>query len=188
MEPYLRAGADVARAIASAQDRLAAFPAPPVPPELSVRGHPDWRFRVQDDSMLDRVTYDTSGYDHEAKRVTFCDSGRLPFIALTHHWKTRHTSTDSEGRTRTEVRHHDEDIIEFIAPRGFGDLSLNQWTLIQAAEPPGFAIRDGRIKPDLHYSVENLDAMVDFLEGFFGRVPSFVWKNLGYAEPPFPQP
>ncbi|WP_425307986.1 DUF3137 domain-containing protein [Ammonicoccus fulvus] len=175
--------------------------------------------------MLDRVTYDTSGYDHEAKRVTFCDSGRLPFIALTHHWKTRHTSTDSEGRTRTEVRHHDEDIIEFLAPRGFGNLSLNQWRLMRspirfessqfndqfkvrstderfahdvihprmmeflhAAKPPGFAIQDGRIRPDLHYSVENLSAMIDFLEGFFGRVPSFVWKNLGYAEPPFPQP
>ncbi|WP_432558767.1 hypothetical protein [Granulicoccus sp. GXG6511] len=129
MEPVLRTGAAVVRAIDRRADRLARFPVPMVPRELSVHRHPEWTFRERDDALLHRVRHTTDGFDHQARRVIFRIDGPLPFVALSHHWKTRHTRTNSKGETRTVILSHNEDLFEITAPAGFLDLSINAWSM-----------------------------------------------------------
>ncbi len=55
-----------------------------------------------------------------------------------------------------------------------------------AANPPQFRIEDHQMR----FSVSTHDQLMvgycaDFAHEFFGRVPSFVWKNLGVAQPGF---
>lgn len=121
-------------AAAVAQADLSAFPAPSVPAELSLYGHPDWVYRPQDDRFLSEVNHTTAGADHEAKDVVLAVlDGGMRMIGLTHHWTTTHaeSSTDANGNTttRTVTEHHSEPIIEVALPWHFGDLSLNwPWT------------------------------------------------------------
>jgi hypothetical protein len=57
-----------------------------------------------------------------------------------------------------------------------------------AAQPPGFRIAGNRMR----FSVDKHDTQLigfcaDFAHEFFGRVPSFVWKNLQITPPTFRQ-
>lgn len=58
-----------------------------------------------------------------------------------------------------------------------------QMQYLQQARPPGFVLEDGRIRIDWDARVATIDWWLDFTRGFFGRVPGFVWKDLG-VEPP----
>lgn len=59
---------------------------------------------------------------------------------------------------------------------------------LMAAQPPGFRIEGNGMR----FSVDKHDTQLigfcaDFAHEFFGRVPSFVWKNLQITPPPFRQ-
>ncbi|MFT4218193.1 MAG: hypothetical protein QM619_13560 [Micropruina sp.] len=127
MRAFLEALAPIAQALAS--PALAAFEAPAPPSELSLYQRPSWIYRPEDDRFLDQVTVTSSGYSHEARDVVVGDVHGIRMIAFTHHWKTDHTetSTDANGNTttRTVTDNHSEEILEFLLPWHFGDLSVN---------------------------------------------------------------
>jgi len=71
------------------------------------------------------MAFDGDGFDHEARDVIVSHNFGLPFLRLHHHWKTRHTRTDAEGRTHTSIRHHDEYLCQFATSFPFRELSVN---------------------------------------------------------------
>lgn len=107
----------------------ATFDAPPPPPSLSFHGHPDWTYVPHDDSYLALVDHTGGGRNHRARDIIFSANDGLPFLRLRHDWETTHTRTDAEGRTRTETRHHREELCEFRTTFPFQDLSVN-WELL----------------------------------------------------------
>lgn len=204
---------------------LAGFPGPPVPPEMALVEHPDWVYRERDDSMLDHVRAARGGFAHEARDVMFLSSGEVGFIALTHHWKTTRTVTQSgpNGTTTTHTVEddHSEDLFEITLGFPFVDLSVNkgfdwgrgrvrfesddfnrdfavrcrdsrfasnvfhprQMQFLQQARPPAFEIERGRMYVDFDGRVSTIEWWLRFADGFFGRVPEYVWKDLGVAPP-----
>lgn len=108
------------------------FTGPDAPRHLSFAGRDYWRFIPRDDSFLSRVSYDRSGFDHQAHDIIVSDNHGLPFVRLHHKWKTRHTTRDSNGRTRTEIRNHDEYLCEFATTFPFAELSVN-WGLFSGS-------------------------------------------------------
>lgn len=58
-----------------------------------------------------------------------------------------------------------------------------QMQFLQEARPPAFAIQGRRLSVDHDGRVATIEWWLDFARGFFGRVPEFVWKDLG-ARPP----
>lgn len=98
------------------------------PTYLSFAGRGEWRYIPQDNSYLRRVDHDRSGFDHEAVDIVVSDNYGLPFVRLHHKWKTRHTRRDAQGRTTTEIRHHDEYLCQFATTFPFAELSVN-WGL-----------------------------------------------------------
>lgn len=63
-----------------------------------------------------------------------------------------------------------------------------QMEYLMAYPAPPFTVhRHGAVTVVLRqYDSDSLLWAQRFLEGFFGRVPNFVWENLGYQEPPLP--
>lgn len=102
-------------------------PQPAVPSELSVHGRPNWTYRERDDAWLDVVRH--QGSRGEAERVLIGQHYGMQWVALTHHWTTTTTSTDSEGRTQTHTQHHREDLFQVWLPTGFGNISINRFEL-----------------------------------------------------------
>lgn len=119
--------AELATALQGPQ--LASFVGPTPCAELSWYDHPEWIFRPRDDSALDLVQHAGGGQNHRAEAVTIAPAGPLPFIALTHHWQTTRTVTESDGnggtRTRTETDNHVEQIFEIHPTFAFGEFKLN---------------------------------------------------------------
>lgn len=119
--------------LAAVRARLVASPAmsldaPPPPRMLSFHRFPSWRYNPRDDSALALVSHRSGGHSHRAVDVIRSDNDGLPFVRLRHEWKTTHTSTDSNGHTRTETRNHSEELCEFRTTFPFHDLSVN-WGL-----------------------------------------------------------
>lgn len=58
-----------------------------------------------------------------------------------------------------------------------------------ASGPVSFNISEGRILigGDNDWWPQNIEAVLSFLVGFFGRVPDFVWQNLGAWPRPVPE-
>ncbi|TRY18865.1 hypothetical protein FOJ82_07080 [Tessaracoccus rhinocerotis] len=104
------------------------FSGPPAPQHLSFHGLPHWSYVPRDDSMLGLVNHTRGGRNHRAEDIVTSSNFGLPFIRLTHHWETTHTSTDSKGNTTTRTEHHSEVICEFQTTFGFHEISFN-WGL-----------------------------------------------------------
>lgn len=124
--------------LAALRSRLLASPAatfvgPAAPPSLSFYQRPGWTYVPRDDSYLALLDHTGGGRRHEAHDVIYSDNDGLPFLRLRHEWETTHTRTDSEGRTRTETRHHSEELCEFRTTFPFHALSVN-WELFGAAQ------------------------------------------------------
>ncbi|MGO1385880.1 MAG: hypothetical protein ACTHU1_13990 [Arachnia sp.] len=128
-----RAPADLALAVAWLEDvhhaitasNAMAFEGSPPPSHLSFQDRDHWEYRENDDSMLSYVSHTGGGFDHRAEDVILSDNDGLPFIRLTHRWKTRHTRTNSKGNTTTYVKNHTEDIAEFRTTFPFRQVSVN---------------------------------------------------------------
>jgi len=57
---------------------------------------------------------------------------------------------------------------------------------LMARQPPGFKIEADRMRFSVDkHDTELIGVCADFAHEFFGRVPSFVWKNLQITPPPF---
>lgn len=189
---------------------------------LGFRGT-DWRYETRNDAALRRIAHSTGGFDHEARDVISGPNDGLPFIALQHDWKTRHQTTDSDGKTKTEIRRHTEYLMEVTVPFPFSPISFNagwfsggqkrrfesitfdKMFAVRSAHPK-FAhdvihprtmqwmesrgrvecsIERGRVQWEINgMDPEQVALRADWCHGFFGRVPDFVWKDLGLAEPP----
>ncbi|MHA7860856.1 hypothetical protein ACX1DX_05695 [Tessaracoccus sp. Y36] len=104
------------------------YSGPPAPAGLSFHGRPGWAYLPRDDAYLGAVSSTGGGFDHQAHDIITSSNDGLPFVRLKHTWKTRHTRRDSEGRTHTEIRNHDEILCEFRTTFPFEDLSVN-WGL-----------------------------------------------------------
>lgn len=105
----------------------------------------------------------------------------FPFVDLTVNkfwdWGRDRVRFESEDFNRDfAVRCHDGKFAsDVFHPR--------QMEYLQQMRPGAFVIRGGRMYVDHDGSWESVDAWLSFAYGFFGRVPEFVWKNLG-ARPP----
>ncbi len=95
------------------------------PAHLSFQDREHWVYRPHDDSMLNHVAHTGGGFDHGANDVIVSDNQGIPFIRLTHTWKTRHTRTDSKGNTTSYTRNHTEDLAEFRTTFPFRQVSVN---------------------------------------------------------------
>ncbi len=102
-----------------------AFDGDEPPQHLSFHGRDHWVYIPRDDSYLARIRLTGGGFDHEARDVIVSHNFGLPFLRLHHHWKTRHTRTDAEGRTHTTIRNHDEYLCQFATSFPFRELSVN---------------------------------------------------------------
>lgn len=126
---FLEGLAGLAQRVASA-DPLAGFHGPTPPARLGLYQREGWEYRDRDNDILRSVRHTDNGYDHEARDVVLSPEGPLPFVTLTHHWKTDRTvtSTDSEGRTtsRTVTDHHSEKLGEFLPTFRFPAFKLNR--------------------------------------------------------------
>lgn len=58
-----------------------------------------------------------------------------------------------------------------------------QMQFLQQARPPGFAIEGRRIRIEWDGRVPTIEWWLRFSREFFGRVPEFVWKDLGTRPP-----
>lgn len=58
-----------------------------------------------------------------------------------------------------------------------------QMEFLQHARPPSFAIENRHIVVDWDGRVRTIEWWLEFADGFFGRVPAFVWKDLGIDPP-----
>ena len=190
---------------------------PDAPAQLSFYERPEWVYLPQANEYLGNVNYTGGGFDHEAHDVILAHNGGLPFVRLRHTWKTRHTRTDAEGRTRTDIRHHEETLCEFRTTFPFQDLSVNwglfgrsqqfewedfnrrftvrtdnprfgsdvihqrQMEYLMSSNAPKFQIAGGviRVGDGGRWLPADIDGASQFLHGFFGRVPNFVWQELG---------
>lgn len=101
------------------------FTGPEPPRYLSFVGRSHWCYIPRDDSYLNRVPHDRSGFDHQARDIIVSDNYGLPFVRVHHHWKTRHTRTDAKGNTTTEIRNHDEYLCSFSTTFPFAAISVN---------------------------------------------------------------
>ncbi|MGJ6981023.1 hypothetical protein ACSDQ9_10935 [Aestuariimicrobium soli] len=105
------------------------FQGEPAPAELSFYQRTDWTYRPRDDGILAQVEHTTAGSNHQAKNVMFTSEGPITIVALTHHWTTTRTVTESDGnggtRTRTVTDHHSEDLREFHPGFPFGEFKVN---------------------------------------------------------------
>lgn len=126
---------------ALASSNALAFDGEEPPRHLSFHQRSYWVYIPRDDSFLGRVNHTGGGFDHQARDIIVSDNYGLPFIRLHHHWKTRHTRTDSKGNTTTEVRNHDEYICEFATSFPFGDLSVN-WGILSGGQVAKFESSD----------------------------------------------
>lgn len=54
---------------------------------------------------------------------------------------------------------------------------------LQQVEPPPFEVKSGRLYADHDGDFAALEWWMSFATAFFGRVPEFVWKNLGVRAP-----
>ncbi|MDO5676740.1 MAG: hypothetical protein Q4G35_04430 [Propionibacteriaceae bacterium] len=187
------------------------------PAQLSFYERPEWVYLPQADSYLGAVNHTGGGFDHEAHDVILADNAGLPFVRLRHTWKTRHTRTDSEGRSSTEIRNHEEILCEFRTTFPFHGISVNwglfgrsqkfewedfnrrftvrtdhpkfgsdvihqrQMEYLMQTNAPKFQIADGviRVGDGGDWLPADIDWASKFLHGFFGRVPDFVWQQLG---------
>lgn len=130
--------ADLERAVAwleALQRRLmsshaAAFEGPPPPQHLSFQDREHWVYQPYDNSMLDYVNHTRGGFGHAAKDIITSDNQGVPFIRLTHTWKTQHTTTDGKGHTTTHTQHHTEHITEFRTTFPFRPVSVN-WGMLK---------------------------------------------------------
>lgn len=59
---------------------------------------------------------------------------------------------------------------------------MMQFLLARGA--PAFDIENGIYHVDFDYSHEAIDYHLEFLRQFFTWIPSFVWENVGYPDPP----
>lgn len=220
MEDHIRRAVTAARALSSPE--FEAF-ARPEPPQRLGFHRTDWQYEPRNDAVLSRLQHTRGGFDHRAVDVITGPNNGLPFIAAHHKWKTRETSTDSEGRTRTRTVNHDEYLMEVSAPFPFSPISFNagwlsggkkrefesitfsrmfkvrsahpkfasdvihprtmQW--MEQQGPVEVSIFDQRVQ----FSIHNLDPRrvawnALWCHGFFGRVPAFVWEDLGLRQPP----
>jgi len=110
--------------------RAMAFEGAPPPAHLSFQDRDHWVYRPRDDSMLNHVNHTGGGFDHCAQDVIISDNQGLPFIRLTHTWKTRHTRTDSKGNTTSYTKNHSEEIAEFRTTFPFRQMSVN-WGMLK---------------------------------------------------------
>lgn len=106
------------------------FEGAPPPTHLSFQDRDHWVYTPRDDSMLRHVDHSGGGFDHCAVDVITSSNQGVPFIRLTHTWKTRHTRTDSKGNTTSYTKNHSEDIAEFRTSFPFRALSVN-WGLFK---------------------------------------------------------
>ena len=101
----------------------------PTPAELSFYQRTEWTYRSRDDAMLQQVDHTRAGSSHQAKNVMFTTQGPITVVALTHHWTTTRTVTESDGnggtRTRTVTDHHSENLREFHPQFTFGEFKVN---------------------------------------------------------------
>lgn len=58
-----------------------------------------------------------------------------------------------------------------------------QMEFVQRIRPGAFEIVGDRVYVDHDGRLETVESWWEFLNGFFGRVPEFVWKNLGVRPP-----
>ena len=75
-------------------------------------------------------------------------------------------------------------------PRFASDvIHQRQMEYLMASGPVSFNISEGRILigGDNDWWPQNIEAVLSFLVGFFGRVPDFVWQNLGAWPRPVPE-
>ncbi len=209
--------------LAGARRALLALPAqrllgPPAPPGLSVYGHDNWVYLVQDDAYLTQIEHTTGGSNHQAKDVIYGTDSNIAFLRLTHTWDTTHTSSNGNGGTTVHTEHHEEQLCEFRLLFPFREISFNwgwlgssqkfewadfnknfkvrcadprfasdvihqrQMEYLMATRPGAFAISsDGfvRFKDDYDWETATIESLMGFLLGFLGRVPDFVWQNLG---------
>ncbi|CAI9399598.1 hypothetical protein [Aestuariimicrobium sp. T2.26MG-19.2B] len=224
LQAYVEAMALGARELSA--EGLARFQTEAPPPELSFYQHPAWIYRPRDDAALQSVAHTSGGSNHQAKDVMIATDGPIAIVALTHHWTTTRTVTESDGnggtRTRTVTDHHSENLREFHPSFPFGEFKVNagwfgnkrefesvdfnerftvrapdarfahdifhprmmEWML--KVNPPPFEGADGRLTITCEHTVESMETARLFLLAFFGRVPRYVWQNLGLAVPPVP--
>lgn len=190
---------------------------PEAPSQLSFYERPEWVYLPRADEYLGQVNSTGGGFDHEAHDVILANNAGLPFVRLRHTWKTRHTRTDAEGRTHTDIRNHEETLCEFRTTFPFQDLSVNwglfgraqkfewedfnrrftvrtddprfgsdvvhqrQMEYLMRSDAPKFQIAGGviRVGDGGKWLPADIDWASQFLHGFFGRVPNFVWQRLG---------
>lgn len=223
LETRLEALADVALAINEADLDQWAQPAPPQ--RVGFYGT-DWTYADRDDVWLARTDHTGGGQEHRAEDVVYGPNDGLSFVGYTHRWETEHTrtTTDSEGRTRTETYtvQHDEPILEVFSHCAFSELSVNtggpgekvqfeglgfnkqfkvttvnrkfaydvihprQMEFMTAVNAPAFSInQQGTMQFDVpRHSLNTIIECTNFAHGFLGRVPSFVWEDLGVTELP----
>lgn len=58
-----------------------------------------------------------------------------------------------------------------------------QMQFLQQVRPPAFEIERGRMRVEFDGRLQTIEWWLDFADGFFGRVPEYVWKDQG-IEPP----
>jgi hypothetical protein len=104
----------------------------------------------------------------------------FPLISVGGGWGGKKVRFESEEfNDRVTVRIEDAKFVsDVIHPRTM--------EFLMAVQPPGFRI-EGDV---MRFSVDKHDTQLiglcaDFAHEFFGRVPSFVWKNLQSRRPPF---
>lgn len=220
MEAHIRRAVALARALSAPSLEQYARPMPKQ--QLGFHGT-DWLYEVQNDSALEYVQHTRGGFDHKAVDVISGPNDGLAFIALHHKWKTREQYTDSEGRTKTRIKNHDEYLMEVNVPFPFSPISFNagwfsggekrqfesitfdKMFAVRSAHPKfahdvvhprtmqwmeqrgrvDLSIEDGRVRWETHsLNTANLAWRLDWTHGFFGRIPDFVWKDLGVNPPP----
>ncbi len=128
LPPFLENLAFVATGQQQAQLDEFAVAAPPA--EMSFTTHPEWVYRPNDPGALEQVSVTRGGHSHEARDVIYSSVDEIPFVALTHHWKTdrTETSTDANGNTSTRVvtDNHVEQVMELVLPFPFMTMSVNR--------------------------------------------------------------